>query len=158
MLNQPQHIGQRIKLAMEAKGVGPTEVGHAFGVKAPSVNDWISTGRIHKKHLSKLVTYFGQPLEWWLDGNKTKVAAKPDHRIAEPEPHYIAERLFTADDVVAIWKQLNPERQRRMITNAHDLLAAQKAETPSSTNPYAQVAAPAAGPTTKKPDLKRNKP
>lgn len=140
MLNN-QHIGNRIKAAMDARGVGPTEVGKEFGVKAPSVNDWISTGRIHKKHLSKLVSYFGQPLEWWIDGIPAKQSEQPNHRVSEPI-YQPPERAITIADITGIWLSLNPERQRRLLANAHDFLTAQRAEKPNDGNPYANVAAP----------------
>jgi plasmid maintenance system antidote protein VapI len=78
-----EHIGHRIAAAMKEKGVGPTEVAHAFKVKPPSVHDWTTTGRIAKKHITGLVEYFGKPVEWWLNGTTGSAL-----HAAEPRPIY----------------------------------------------------------------------
>lgn len=53
-----EKLGNAIREAMRLKGVTPTEVAAEFGVKPPSVHDWRKTGRVSKKHLDKLVSYF----------------------------------------------------------------------------------------------------
>lgn len=63
---EDQHIGHKLAEAIEAKGVTQADVARHFGVKPPSVNEWIKLGRIHKKHIPGLVEYFGLPYEWWF--------------------------------------------------------------------------------------------
>lgn len=68
MLSGPE-LGDALKRAMEKKKVGPSAVATAFGVKPPSVSDWCNYGRIHKKHLERLVEYFSDvvgPDHWGL--------------------------------------------------------------------------------------------
>lgn len=62
-----QDLGNALRAAMQMKGVGPTEVARAFGVKTPSVTSWQNTGRIHKRHMQRLVEYFADvvPASFW---------------------------------------------------------------------------------------------
>lgn len=90
---QAMHYGEKlgfaIKEAMERKGVGTTEVGRAFGVKAPSVDGWIKTGRIHKKHLDHLVAYFADvagPEHWGRSGNPADWGLGSSRQLAAHEP------------------------------------------------------------------------
>lgn len=38
-----------------------------FGVKTPSVYDWITHGRLGKERYAKLVEWSGKSLDWWFD-------------------------------------------------------------------------------------------
>lgn len=63
-------LGEALTAAMKLKGVGPTEVGKHFGIKAPSVKDWEKKGCIHKRHLGRLVAYFSDvvpPSHWGVE-------------------------------------------------------------------------------------------
>lgn len=58
---------------MEAKGVKQGDVAAAFGISQPSVSEWLKHGRVHKKHISKLVEYFSDqvgPEHWGLPFSK----------------------------------------------------------------------------------------
>lgn len=69
MLSGPD-LGAALTAAMKKKGVGPTAVAEAFGVKPPSVTAWQQTGRIHKKHITLLLNYFADvvgPDHWGLE-------------------------------------------------------------------------------------------
>jgi len=52
-------LGAAIDKAMAVKGVTKAEVAAHFGIKPPSVYDWVNHGRISKKHLPELFNYFG---------------------------------------------------------------------------------------------------
>ncbi|TKC83853.1 hypothetical protein FAZ69_22735 [Trinickia terrae] len=54
------------------------DVAALFGVKAPSVYDWMNFGRVAKKHLPRLVEVFGHSVNWWLTGEE------PDTSIEQP--------------------------------------------------------------------------
>ncbi|TCK44014.1 phage repressor protein C with HTH and peptisase S24 domain [Paraburkholderia sp. BL8N3] len=41
-----------------------------FGVKPPSVYDWVNYGRIAKKHIPGLVEKFGHSADWWITGDE----------------------------------------------------------------------------------------
>lgn len=143
-MNTPhKHLGVLIHEAMIAKGVGLTAVGKYFDVKPQSVKSWINSGRVAKKHLQKLVNYFGHPLPYWLGATDAKLTPE---QLQSRAP----ERLVTIDDIAQVWKKLNPERQRRLLTNAYDFALAQQFETKSNVNPYAGVLAPAYAPSPSK--------
>lgn len=71
-----KELGAALVEAMKLKGVGPTEVARAFGVKPPSVKDWQEFGRIHKKHLPGLIQYFSDVVtaEHWGLGKGSALA------------------------------------------------------------------------------------
>ena len=78
-----EHIGHRIKRAMDAANMGPKAVADHFGIKPPSVSDWIKFGRIDKSRVRGLVELFGHTPGYWLDGIEDPPVA---HRSAEAHP------------------------------------------------------------------------
>lgn len=70
MPNPLEHIGDRLRREMDRLGLTPTEVANIFGVKNPSVYDWMKFGRVAKKHIPKLVEVFGHTAEWWITGKE----------------------------------------------------------------------------------------
>ena len=86
---------------------------------------WRDTGRIDKKHLAKLATLSGRPLEWWLDGAPIGKDSPPPLIAAEPDanPYHgtntvkLASPAVTLDlsaDCLVVWQQLQalPPRER----------------------------------------------
>lgn len=64
-----KELGDALKSAMAEKGVKQADVAAAFGIRQPSVSEWLSTGRIGKKHIPKLIEYFSDavgPDHWGL--------------------------------------------------------------------------------------------
>jgi hypothetical protein len=64
-----QALGDALKRAIELKGASQQRVATDFGVRQSSVAGWIKSGRIAKRHLVKLVHYFGDvvgPEHWGL--------------------------------------------------------------------------------------------
>ena len=59
-----EHIGHRIKRAMDAANMGPKAVADHFGIKPPSVSDWIKFGRIDKSRVRGLVENHRVYLPW----------------------------------------------------------------------------------------------
>lgn len=51
-------LGEAIEKAITIKGITKKKLAEDFGIKPPSVNGWVSTGRISKTNLNKLVDYF----------------------------------------------------------------------------------------------------
>lgn len=70
-----QHIGDRLRQEMDRRGLTPTAISEIFGVKNPSVYDWLKFGRIAKKHIPRLVEEFGHSAEWWITGEEAHVSA-----------------------------------------------------------------------------------
>lgn len=64
-----KELGDALEKAMAKKKVKQADVSEAFGVRQPSVSEWISTGRIGKKHIPTLIEYFSDvvgPDHWGL--------------------------------------------------------------------------------------------
>lgn len=60
-------LGQALKAAMDKKGVKAADVARHFGVKPPSVHDWIEHGRISKARIPAVIAYFSNvvgPEHW----------------------------------------------------------------------------------------------
>lgn len=53
-----EKLGQALSEAIIKKGVRKADVARAFGIKQPSLSDWIKSGRIGKQHIDKLIEYF----------------------------------------------------------------------------------------------------
>lgn len=58
-----KQLGEAIQIAIEKKGVKKSEVARVFGIKQPSLSDWIKSGRIGKQHIQKLLEYFSDVVE-----------------------------------------------------------------------------------------------
>lgn len=69
MLTGPE-LGAAIESARLAKGVSKKRLAEDFGVKPPSVQGWVKSGRIDKRKLMELIEYFSDvasPQHWGLD-------------------------------------------------------------------------------------------
>lgn len=68
-----KELGAAIAEAIRLKGVTKTAVADHFGIKGPSVYDWINHGRVSKKHLTAMFDYFSDvvgPEHWGIkDGS-----------------------------------------------------------------------------------------
>lgn len=72
-----EKLGAAIRDAIQKKGVSKAAVATHFGVKPPSIQDWIHRGTISKEKLPKLWAYFGDvvgPEHWGLNGDQDQVA------------------------------------------------------------------------------------
>lgn len=72
-------LGQKIQQVMEDRFGAPDckRLAEAFGVKTPSVYDWIDHGRIGKHQLKLLAEWSGRSLDWWFDVDRNKVQLMP---------------------------------------------------------------------------------
>lgn len=80
MPKEPKHIGSRLRAEMDKRKLTVAQVAELFGVKAPSVYDWLNFGRIAKKHLPKLVAEFGHSMQWWIEGVEDDEGAPVEER------------------------------------------------------------------------------
>lgn len=62
-----KELGAAIESARIAKGVSKKKLAEDFGVKPPSVQGWVNTGRIDKAKLMELIAYFSDvvAIEHW---------------------------------------------------------------------------------------------
>lgn len=103
-------LGNALAQAIKRKGVSKTEVAVHFGVKPPSVHDWIKHGRIGKQHLTELLHYFSDvvgPVHWGLDAN---ITTTPPNSLT---PDEIA--------MLDLWRGLGPDGKRSVQAVAHAL-------------------------------------
>lgn len=85
-------LGKKLLEVMRAKGITDDYVAlaEAFGVKVPSVYDWIDHGRLAKERYPQLVEWSGRSLDWWFDipTDTIKYApAQPSRPVMVREPH-----------------------------------------------------------------------
>lgn len=78
-----QHpFGRKLNEVMRVKGIAGdySAAAAVFGVKTPSVYDWVDHGRIAKRHYKTLTEWSGHPLEWWFE------ELQPEQQVAEKRP------------------------------------------------------------------------
>lgn len=126
MLSGPD-LAEALKRAMKLKGVRRVDMAAHFGVSPPSINGWTKSGRIHKKHIDQLVTYFADvvpPSHWGIN-----------HTIAleSREPIVGGYQALTFEPRVKAWVG-NPDEDnheaaepRKRRSNAERLISAIKA-------------------------------
>lgn len=94
-----KELGEAIADAIEKKGVSKAEVARHFGVKPPSVQDWIKFGRISKRHLDGIFEYFSDvagPEHWGLTEQKkspTPLQLMQYPNIEHEQTHQVAEAI-----------------------------------------------------------------
>jgi transcriptional regulator with XRE-family HTH domain len=116
-------LAEKLRNAMAANEVTPTQLAKEFGVKPPSVYDWMQFGRVAKKHIPKLAEYFGKPVGYWLGDEEEELL--DDH-----------ER-----QLIALFRDLPAEARDKLLQDANWLHNQAKPEK-SVANPFGQKAAP----------------
>lgn len=86
-----EKLGEAISLAIEKKGVSKKAIAERFGVKPPSVQDWIKRGTISKDKLFDLIDYFSDVCtnEHWDLSENSAFKVAPLHTptsLQEPAP------------------------------------------------------------------------
>ena len=105
-------LGAAIALAIKAKGVTQAQLARDFGVKPPSVQDWIKYGRIDKSKLEDLFLYFScsvTPQHWGM----TKYPAVFNRMNSTPS----AEQVDRICHSYRFDFALLPEEEQRRITS-----------------------------------------
>lgn len=73
-------LGEALDEAIRLKGVSKAAAARHFGIKGPSIYDWINHGRIGKQHLTKLVEYFSDvvgPAHWGMSSAEASQPTRP---------------------------------------------------------------------------------
>lgn len=61
-----KELGEAIRIALKQNGKSPADAARYFEIKPPSVSGWMTTGRISKERLIRLIQWLDQtPLEHW---------------------------------------------------------------------------------------------
>jgi hypothetical protein len=68
------HIGNRLRVAIQAKKVSEIDAARHFAVTPATVSvAWIRRGLIAKRYMPELASYFGLPVQYWLESSKPKM-------------------------------------------------------------------------------------
>lgn len=106
-----EKLGQAIAQAIAMKGVTKAAVARHFGVKPPSVQEWIKYGRIGKERLGALFSYFSDVCE-------------PGHwGLSDPERLLLSDPMTIAGDVIV--RSVTPASGA---VSSHELLPRQSNE------------------------------
>lgn len=72
MLSTSELIASKFAMALKTSGVKQSEIAIGCKVSKQAVQGWLKTGRIDKKHLSKLACLTNTELSWWLDATESQ--------------------------------------------------------------------------------------
>lgn len=78
-----EELGAAIRAAIQKKGVSQVAVAAHFGVKPPSIQDWMRRGTIGKEKLPRLWAYFSDvvgPEHWGLTGSTASYQQEDAHQ------------------------------------------------------------------------------
>ncbi len=120
MLTGPD-FAAALRAAMTAKQMKPATLAQIFNVKPPSVQGWMTTGRIHRDKLQRLIALFADtvpPTHWGLEPSSPfgghipadQLAATPLQR--KLATHFAAALPSMSDDqcttALAVLQSLHP--------------------------------------------------
>lgn len=126
-------LGMKINSVMREKGMEGDYAALAaiFGVKTPSVYDWITHGRLGKERYARLVEWSGKGLNWWFDvPDPCAPCTPPQLLVADrngvysvtPAPDKSPFQRISAEE----WGSLAPHVVREIETYALGLIAGMK--------------------------------
>jgi len=136
-----QHpFGRKLNEVMREKGIAGdySTAATVFGVKTPSVYDWVDHGRIAKRHYKTLAEWSGRPLEWWFEELRSEQQATEDSpvKLHSSEEAPVCLRAKQEDRSDSLWpfrhlpvtalRDLDPDDLRRVEDFAMALLATKK--------------------------------
>lgn len=116
MLEGPA-LGHALREAMTRKRVTQQQVADVFGVKQPSVADWLKHGRVAKRHINRMLEFFSDvvgPEHWGLP---TGEASHIQPAVVSEQPaNYGPELTPLEHELLAALRQL-PESEQREAAN-----------------------------------------
>jgi hypothetical protein len=109
-----KELGEAIRVAIEKKidlGVSKKQIAVAFGIKEPSIADWIKKGSIGKERLPKLWRYFSDVVDmehWGLSPDDFSCfGLVPKNCAAEPLAQYESPRTQRIKALVSATEQIS---------------------------------------------------
>lgn len=104
MLTGP-NLGAAIEAARIAKNMSKKALAEQFGVKPPSVQGWINTGRIDKAKLIELITFFADTVpseHWGLSAKESALVVPRSVAVVDPaaDPPSVQNKASAADKVM----------------------------------------------------------
>lgn len=115
-VKKPQHIGDRLKLFMEENKLDEQQVADYFGIKRPSVYDWIKFGRMHKRHYGKLAQWSKLSVEYWLGIPVQNITHNTEHQVSENKTPYMTPRLTALVELFESVTKADQEEVIRALT------------------------------------------
>ena len=90
-----KELGRAIGDAIKRKGVSQAEVARHFGIKPPSISDWIKRGTIGKDKIEELVRYFSDIVgpEYWGIGAYGVSEATAPYMVRAQHTRKLVQRL-----------------------------------------------------------------
>lgn len=79
------HIGNKIKAAIEAKGITQTALAEIVGVSNNAVTKWIRTGKVSKKNIPKVAHALGMSSTDFLDAQEDGDLARALRILKDPK-------------------------------------------------------------------------
>lgn len=116
-----KELGAAIESARLEKGLSKAEMAKIFGVAPPSVQGWITTGRIDKAKLFEMIRYFSDvlgPEHWGLskeDGELLQL-----HEDPKPATPQSAAEIVRAMLETKAGKSISPEARERLLLAADE--------------------------------------
>lgn len=133
-------IGEAVKLKIEqGKATSKAEIARHFGMKPPSLSDWVKKGSVSKDKLHELWRYFSDvvgPDHWGITQSEWPLGLTGSRfKAAEPEPMIYLKNISDpeVEHLSNIMRQLDNTRRIKVIEFAQDALTLQNLERQNST-------------------------
>jgi len=120
MLTGPE-LGAAIEAARIKKNVPKNALAKVFGISAPSVNGWVTTGRIDKSKLIEVIRYFSDvvgPEHWGLASEDAELLQVSQSSVASDSQAETA--ADTVLKMLAKAGKLTPESRQRILSAVDD--------------------------------------
>ena len=121
---QQELIAKKIRACLDEAGMTPPELAAIMSIKAPSVYDWLKTGKISKERFPALSALFKKPLAWWHDTDTEEELLNEHER-----------------QLLALYRQLPKDDQDKLLQDANWMHTRVEIK-PSAANPFPSVPTP----------------
>src|SRR5690606_15076923 len=114
-------LGAAIEAARIKKNVPKNALAKVFGISAPSVNGWVTTGRIDKSKLIEVIRYFSDvvgPEHWGLASEDAELLQVSQSSVASDSQAETA--ADTVLKMLAKAGKLTPESRQRILSAVDD--------------------------------------
>lgn len=117
-----KELGTAIAKAIKLKGVAKAAVARHFGIKPPSISDWVNRGTIDKAKLDDLFSYFSDvvgPEHWGLKRGDVTTS----NAVRQERAYYHSRQLV--QQVCELAEQISDDGLRELIGFARCLTGSQ---------------------------------
>jgi transcriptional regulator with XRE-family HTH domain len=121
-MTESELFAVKLKQCLEETGISKKQLADHFGVKAPSVYDWVNFGRISKSRIPELAKYFNKPIGWWLGSDDEEQLLNEHER-----------------QLLQFYRQLSDESREKLLQDANYMHNIEH-KTKSVANPFGKNA------------------